>query len=130
MPEVASFKDISITFKKHPVTDDIVQVKDKSAIAQAIKSLLLTRKGERPFKPNFGSGLQKALFEPLDYGSAVLIKNEINTSLSIYEPRIVVRKINCLVDYNNNGYDIELEYKIKGRTDRPVAIEFFLERTR
>ena len=130
MPEVASFKDISITFKKHPVTDDIVQVKDKSAIAQAIKSLLLTRKGERPFKPNFGSGLQKSLFEPLDYGSAVLIKNEINTSLSIYEPRIVVRKINCLVDYNNNGYDIELEYKIKGRTDRPVAIEFFLERTR
>ena len=130
MPEVASFKDISITFKKHPVTDDIVQVKDKSAIAQAIKSLFLTRKGERPFKPNFGSGLQKALFEPLDYGSAVLIKNEINTSLSIYEPRIVVRKINCLVDYNNNGYDIELEYKIKGRTDRPVAIEFFLERTR
>ena len=130
MPEVASFKDISITFKKHPVTDDIVQVKDKSAIAQAIKSLLLTRKGERPFKPNFGSGLQKALFEPLDYGSAVLIKNEINTSLSIYETRIVVIKINCLVDYNNNGYDIELEYKIKGRTDRPVAIEFFLERTR
>ena len=130
MPEVASFKDISITFKKHPVTDDIVQVKDRSAIAQAIKSLLLTRKGERPFKPNFGSGLQKALFEPLDYGSAVLIKNEINTCLSIYEPRIVVRKINCLIDYNNNGYDIELEYKIKGRTDRPVAIEFFLERTR
>ena len=130
MPEVASFKDISITFKKHPVTDDIVQVKDRSAIAQAIKSLLLTRKGERPFKPNFGSGLQKALFEPLDYGSAVLIKNEINTCLSIYEPRIVVRKINCLIDYNNNGYDIELEYRIKGRTDRPVAIEFFLERTR
>ena len=69
------FKDLSITFKKHPVTDDLVTVKDKSAVAQSIKGLLLTRRGERPFQPEIGSGLQNLLFEPLDYGTAGLIKS-------------------------------------------------------
>ena len=56
-----TFKDLSITFKKHPVTDDLVQVKDKSAIAQSITNLLMTRKGERPFQPELGSGLDLSL---------------------------------------------------------------------
>ena len=81
--EVSTFKDLSITFKKHPVTDDLVTVKDKAAIAQSIKGLLLTRKGERPFQPDIGSGLQNLLFEPLDYGTAALIKKEIKESVLI-----------------------------------------------
>jgi len=130
MPQVDSFKDLSITFKKHPVTNDLVTVKDTSAIAQAIKSILLTRKGERPFKPDFGSGLQNALFQPLDYATSSFIKGEITSCLGRYEPRIVLRTLLCTPDFNNNGYNVELEYKIRGRNDRPVAVEFFLERTR
>ena len=30
----------------------------------------------------------------------------------------------------NNGYEVELEYKIIGREDRAVALDIFLERTR
>ena len=78
MPSFQTFKDLSITFKKHPVTDDLVTVKDKSAVAQSIKGLLLTRRGERPFQPDLGSGLQDLLFEPMDYGTANQIKNNIN----------------------------------------------------
>ena len=54
MPSFQTFKDLSVTFKKHPVTEDLVQVKDKAAIVQAIQGILLTRKGERPFQPNLG----------------------------------------------------------------------------
>ena len=86
MPEVSKFKDLSITFKNHPVTNDLVTVKDNSAVAQSIKGLLLTRRGERPFQPDLGSGLQNLLFEPMDYGSAALIKKEISDILeSVYE---------------------------------------------
>ena len=130
MPEVSTFKDLSITFKKHPVTDDLVTVKDKSAIAQSITNLLMTRRGERPFQPTLGSGLQDMLFEPLDYGSAAMIKQEIGKCIVKYEPRVRVQKIYCNVDFDNNGYNVELQYKIVGRDDRPVAVDFFLERTR
>ena len=130
MPEVSTFKDLSITFKKHPVTDDLVTVKDKSAVAQSIKGLLLTRRGERPFQPQLGSGLQDLLFEPLDYGSGALIKKEIKETLSRYEPRISIQKLMCYPDMSNNGYEVELEYFILGREDRAVALDIFLERTR
>ena len=130
MPQVDSFKDLSITFKKHPVTNDLVTVKDTSAIAQAIKSILLTRKGERPFKPEFGSGLQNALFAPLDYATSNMIKGEITSCLGRYEPRVLIKRIICTPDAQNNGYNVELEFKVKGRNDRPVAVDFFLERAR
>ena len=130
MPEVITFKDLSVTFKKHPVTDDLVTVKDKAAVAQSIKGLLLTRRGERPFHPNFGSALQDLLFEPLDYGSGALIKKEIQETINAFEPRVQITKLACYPDLANNGYDVELEYFILGREDRAVALDIFLERTR
>ena len=130
MPEVSTFKDLSITFKKHPVTDDLVTVKDKAAVSQSIKGLLLTRKGERPFQPDLGSGLQELLFEPMDYGTSALIKKEITETLTKYEPRIIITSLICIPEFDNNGFNVELEYSIRGREDRPVAIDIFLERTR
>ena len=130
MPSFETFKDLSVTFKKHPVSDDLVTVKDKAAIVQAITALLLTRKGERPFQPQLGCGIQNVLFEPLDYGSAGIIKSEIREVLNRYEPRIEIDSIFCIPDELNNGYEVELSYTIVGRDDAPVAVEFFLERTR
>ena len=130
MPSFQTFKDLSVTFKKHPVTDDLVAVKDKAAIVQSITGLLLTRKGERPFQPELGCDIQDLLFEPLDFASAGTIKQEIRETLSRYEPRAYVEQLRCEPDYDNNGYNVELQYTITGREDTPVAVEFILERTR
>ena len=130
MPTFQTFKDLSVTFKKHPVTDDLVQVKDKAAIVQAIQGILLTRKGERPFQPELGCDVQNMLFEPLDYASAGTIKQEIRETVDRYEPRVTVTKIECTPDFDNNGYNVEMQYTIVGRNDIPVAVEFILERTR
>ena len=130
MPTFETFKDLSVTFKKHPVSDDLVTVKDKAAIVQSITALLLTMKGERPFQPNLGCDVKRALFEPLDFGSAGIIKAEITNVLARYEPRISVEAIRCVPDELNNGYEVELQYSIIGREDAPVAVDFFLERTR
>ena len=130
MTTFQTFKDLSVTFKKHPVTDDLVTVKDTAAITQSITALLLTMKGERPFQPQLGCGIQNVLFEPLDYGSAGIIRSEIRDVLNRYEPRISVDSIVCTPDDLNNGYEVELSYTIVGRDDAPVAVEFFLERTR
>jgi len=130
MPSFQTFKDLSVTFKKHPVTDDLVTVKDKAAIVQAISALILTKKGERPFQPELGCDVQNMLFEPLDYGSSALIQREIKETLERYEPRVRVDVILVTPDFQNNGFEVELEYTIIGRDDAPVTVEFFLERTR
>ena len=130
MPTFQTFKDLSITFKKHPVTNDLVQVKDKAAIVQAMTSLILTNKGERLFQPEIGCDVSGMLFEPLDFGTAGLIKSSIKETLDKFEPRISFNDILCTPDYNNNGYSVEVFYTIVGRDDQPVGIQFFLERTR
>ena len=130
MPTFQTFKDLSVTFKKHPVTSDLVTVKDKAAIVQSISNLLLTNKGERPFQPNLGSNINRVLFEPMDFASAGLIKTEIRDTLKIYEPRVSVQRIYCEPDFDSNAYQVEVQFKIVGREDAPVVVDFFLERTR
>ena len=130
MQSFQTFKDLSVTFKKHPVTDDLIMVKDKVAIAQSISNLLQTNQGERPFQPDLGSGLRDLLFEPLDYGSCGIMNNVIRKLLMTYEPRIKVKTVDSAPDYDNNGYEIEVEYYIVGRDDDLIVAEVFLERTR
>ena len=130
MPTFQTFKDLSVTFKKHPVTDDLVQVKDKAAIVQSITGLLLTMKGERPFQPELGCDIKRILFEPLDYASAGTIKKEVKETLDRYEPRIRIDDIACEPDFDNNCYNVELTFTMIGREDAPIAVEFILERTR
>lgn len=130
MAEFQTFKDLSVTFKKHPVTDDFIVVKDKAAIVQSIRNLLLTQKGERPFQPDLGSNIYRTLFEPLDFVSGALIKQAIFETLGNYEPRIRVDTVLVDPDFENYGYQVEISYTIVGRDDQPVNVDFFLESTR
>jgi len=130
MPKFETFKDVSVTFKKHPVTDDLIVVKDKSAIQQSIRSLLLTQKGERPFQPQLGSDIYRLLFEPMDYGTAALIQKAIFEVIGNYEPRISVDTVMVSPMRDDNGFNVELSYSVIGRDDTPVNVEFFLESSR
>lgn len=130
MPELQTFKDFNLNFKPHPVTEDLQVVKDSADIKQSIKSLLLTRRGERLFNSDLGTGLSDLLFEPLDFGTAAVIRDEIFSVISSYEGRIEIRALNVDTNFEDNGYDIELEYVIRGRSDLQNNIEFFLESSR
>ena len=130
MATTLSFKDINITFKKHPVTDDLVVSRDASAIKQAIVNLLLTNKGERLMNPDYGSDIRSYLFEPLDYGTANAITTNIRYSIDRWEPRITVSRIKAYPNFDDNGFDVEMSYSIRGTDDPPVTVDFFLARTR
>ena len=130
MPEFQIFKDFNLNFKPHPVTEDLQVVKDSADIKQSIKSLLLTRRGERLFNSDLGTGLSDLLFEPLDFGTASIIRDEIFNVIDNYESRIEIRALNVDTNFEDNGYDIELEYVIRGRSDLQNNIEFFLESSR
>ena len=125
-----SFKDLNITFKKHPVTNDVVVSRDASAIKQAIVNLLLTNKGERLMNPEYGSDIRRFLFEPLDYGTSALVKQNIVTTIGRFEPRISVQEIISRPDFENNGFEITMTYSIVGTSNPPVTVDFFLSRTR
>lgn len=130
MSDFKHFKDLSITFKPHPVTGDLIVVKDEADVKQSIVNLLLTNKGERFFNSDIGSSITELLFEALDYGTASLVQSYISDTLNRYEPRIRILSLSTIPNFDDNGFDVDLEFEIDGREDFPVNVSFFLERTR
>ena len=129
MPDLAPFKDLKVNFKPHPITGDLQVSKEDAAIKQSIINLLLTVPGERPFQPQLGSSLSELLFEPLEFGVAALIKNEINDTVRKYEPRVNVVGLTVEPNFVDNAFDVNFEFEIRGREDTPLQINFLLQRT-
>ena len=129
MPTSKSFKDLSITFDKNPVTDDLLVTKNDAAIKRAVTNLILTKPGERFFNPNIGCKVSGLLFEPLDFITAGIIRDEIRYTINAFEPRVVLKEVEVELDYDNNCFDVLIEYTIIGQPENVQNLEFFLERT-
>ena len=52
---ISDFRDISMTFQINPVNNDLIALKNENAIARALRNLVLTNLGERPFQNDLGS---------------------------------------------------------------------------
>jgi phage baseplate assembly protein W len=61
---------------------------DNSAIKADLLHLLLTRKGQRLYNPDFGTDLLRYIFEPEDNLTLNDIKTEISTSVKKYIPNL------------------------------------------
>lgn len=123
------WRDLDLNFKIHPIRKDINKKRAEMAVVNSIKNLISTRHYEVPFQPELGCNVQKLLFEPLDAVTATLIEREISETITNFEPRAEVVSLSVSADTDNNGFKVEMLFKIVNRTD-PVAINFFLERVR
>jgi phage baseplate assembly protein W len=121
--------DLDLNFAIHPIRKDINKHRAELAVINSIKNLVSTNHYEIPFQPEIGCNIRKLLFEPLDMVTATLIEREIIETIDNFEPRASVSKVVIKPDFDNNGFQVELLFKILNRTD-PVAIKFFLERVR
>ena len=92
-----AFKDINLSFKRHPVTNDVVTIRDEDAIKRSVKNIIFTILGEKPFEPNFGSVINESLFDLNTNLNEVRISDEIKSSLLNYEPRIDNIDVTCQV---------------------------------
>jgi phage baseplate assembly protein W len=126
----SEFKDISLTFKANPINFDILVTRNETAIARAIRNLVLTTPGERLFNSRLGSKISKSLFENIDPISAADIKGEIEYTVRTYEPRVELIKTVVDPDYDNNTFNVALTYKIIGVDVPPQKLSFSLQTTR
>ena len=124
------FKDISMSFKVNPLNDDLIALKNSSAIARSIRNIVFTQPGEKFFNPNFGSRVSESLFENVDNSSAIVIRDEIRNSIKNFEPR--VKLLNVFVRPNSqfNEMNVTIEYEIIGIDIPPQQLEFVLLPTR
>ena len=125
-----SFKDVSMSFKVNPLNNDLVALKNANAIARSVRNIILTSPGEKFFNPDFGSNVSKLLFENLDEVTALAIRDEIETAINNYEPRVSLIDVEVTPDFDGNSLDAKIKYRIVGADIPPQHLEFVLLPTR
>ena len=109
-----AFKDINLSFKRHPVTNDVLTVSDEDAIKRSVKNIIFTILGEKPFEPNFGSVINQSLFDLSTNLNQIRISDEIKQSLLNYEPRIDNIVVTSSVYPDSNELNCVVQYDIVG----------------
>ena len=121
-----AFRDINLSFKRHPVTNDLVSIRDEDAIKRSIKNIIFTILGEKPFEPNFGSVINDALFDLDTNLNDIRIQDEITSSLKEYEPRISNIIVTVTVAPDTNEMNCTVQYDIVGLSTPPQEVDVIL----
>ena len=125
-----AFKDISLSFKKHPVTNDVTVLRNEDAIKKSVINLTRTRINERFFNDLLGTSIVDNLFENMGSGLETALEEEISTLLKNYEPRIELNSVYVIADQDSNELSIQVDYNIVGLPIPSQTIEFLLQPTR
>ena len=121
-----AFKDINLSFKRHPVTNDVVTIRDEDAIKRSVKNIIFTILGEKPFQPNFGSVINESLFELNTGLSEMKVSDEITQSLLNYEPRIANTEVTVSIYPDSNEMNVTVQYDIVGIPAPPQQVDVLL----
>ena len=120
------YKDLSMSFKSNPLSNDLIGLKNQSAIARSIRNIVYTLPGEKFFDADFGSEVSATLFENLDDVSALTIRDEVEYSIKTYEPRVKLLNVDSMPNYDDNEYNVIITYQILGADTPPQQLEFVL----
>ena len=123
------FRDISLSFKRHPITNDVTVLKNEDAIKKSVINLIRTKVGERFFNDILGTSVGDTLFE-LDTFDNDVLREEIIALLKNYEPRIELTNVFTETQTDTNDLLIQINYDIVGLPLPTQAIEFILQPSR
>ena len=125
-----AFKDISLSFTRHPVTNDVTVLKNEDAIKKSVTNLVRTNLSERFFNELIGSSVYTTLFELNSGYNSDDLREEIITLLKNFEPRIKLTNVYTESNPDSNGIFIQIEYDITGLPLPTQNIEFILQPSR
>ena len=121
-----SFKDISMSFETNPLNEDLIALKNTSAIARSLRNIVFTQPGEKFFNPEFGSRVSESLFEVVDEVSTIAIRDEIRSSIINYEPRVNLLDVLVNPNPDENEMNVTIKYEIVGIDIPPQQLDFVL----
>ena len=125
-----AFKDISLSFDPHPVTGDLRVLKNEAAIRRSVRNIVQTIPTEKFFNQLFGSDIRGSLFDFVDFGTASVISDQIQTSIENFEPRVDNLEIQVFPRPDRNEFEVNVIFDIIGQEFPTQEYSFLLEATR
>ena len=119
-----------MSFQVNPLTDDLIAIKNQTAISRSIRNLVLTTPGERFFNNDVGSRVNDLLFESIDDITASSIKSEIENTIQNYEPRVRLSSTKVSANADSYEFDVIINYEIVGIDAASQQLSFALQPAR
>jgi phage baseplate assembly protein W len=123
------FGDFLSDLTPHPISKDLVRLKNDQSVRQSIKNLVLTNYGERPFQPNIGSNVNRSLFEPNDGFLTDDIETSIRTTIQANEPRVYLVSVTVIPTSDTNTISVNIVFSIINNM-QPQSLDVILRRVR
>ena len=102
---------ITLPFGKSSGLFNLSYTTEEQSISN-LKNLLLTRKGERVFQPNFGSNIPSLLFEQMNSSLESDLEQSLRDDIGFWLPYIVIDDILIQPDFDRNLVRIELSFRV------------------
>ena len=125
-----AFKDISLSFDRHPVTNDITVLTNERAIIRSVRNIVETIPTEKFFNSLFGSDVRSSLFDFVDYSTALVIADQIKTSIENFEPRVDNLIVEVIPNPDLHTFEATVTFDIVGQDLPTQQFNFLLEATR
>ena len=124
-----AYSDFYLNFNRHPESNILLRATNEESVKKAIKNLVLTRKGERLYQPEFGGNLDVFLFENISASTSESIKTFIIDSIQTYEPRARVIEVVVIPNEAKHSYEVGIIFEVINSVN-PVSLTLTLFRVR
>tara|TARA_B100000035_G_scaffold131924_1_gene112158 strand:+ start:651 stop:1091 length:441 start_codon:yes stop_codon:yes gene_type:complete len=124
------YKDLNLNFTKHPVKQTLTPLTDVAAIKRSVRNLVMYNHYEKPFHPEIGSGVRDLLFENMTPFVSNTLRKLIEDTITNFEPRVTLAGVIVNPNFDNNQYEVTVEFYIDNSPSELVDMSFNLERIR
>ena len=124
------FKDISLSFLPHPVTNDLPILMNERAITRSVRNIVETIPTEKYFDSLFGTDVRDSLFENFTNSTVTILTDQIRTSILNYEPRVGNINVEVNGKPDLNAIEIIIFFDVTGLDVPTQSFSFILEPTR
>ena len=124
------YKDLNLNFTKHPIRKDVTPLTGAAAVKRSVRNLVQYGHFEKPFHPEIGSGIRDLLFENMTPFTANTLARKIEDVITNFEPRALLANINVVPRFDENQYEVTVEFYIQNAPAELVDLSFTLERLR
>ena len=125
-----AFKDISLSFSPHPVTNDLPVLTNERAIIRSVRNLVETIPSERFFNSLIGTSIRDSLFDNFDRSTVMIIEDEVRQVVANYEPRVTNVGVKVSANPDDNFLSVDVFFEIIGLDLPTQSFTFILEPTR
>jgi phage baseplate assembly protein W len=105
---------------------DVAKSVGTRAVKNSLLGIITTRKGSKPFDPEFGCDMSDQLFENLSPLTANTLEKSITAAVRTYEPRIERLGVNVIPQYDLNTIIVDVRFSILDNPDTLEALKLQL----